>query len=894
MKNMKITIILVAALMLALVVASAKPISTPDNEKQLNGNVSLSPSPLTIDFAIHDVGNIMTTIDNHGYIGGRQYYHEPSGEWPRNSGHDYIGEIMYWMGATLPSGDTVVDNSWDEFQSIPSLISGNDEYSIMMSTDTNTYYDYDPSDTTGTTYGNPARGWKVWNADSADYVYEKNYSPTLGGTYSGGPLAMQESHYRFDDAANGSPEMGLEITHTGLQWNYCYNEDFIFFVLEITNTSAVDYADFAFGLYIDLDVGGPDGTGENGRLGDLVGTDHPDNLAWIYDESGYDEGWKDYTGVMGTKFLETPDDIGVTGFRTGDFFLAPSTDDERYAFMTKDTFEVSLPPTDQYYVQSVSGINLTAGKTVRVVWALIAGDNEDDFRANAQRAQQFYDDYYVGAQPPITPTLTVTPGDEKVYLSWNDTSQTSIDPRTGTADFRGYKLYRSMDWGRTWGRINEKNDNPCLDVDYNALAQWGVDDPADPIPHSYIDTGLHNDREYWYCLVSYDLGDPDNGVDPLQSGFGTEQAANVVKATPRDNAAGLIISGETLEHTTLNAAEPSEGEVYPTVFDNDQIDGNSYTVTFSDELDATYWHLINETTGDTLLGYQTRTTGDPGTYDVVDGLRVVVTDADRLPLSMTQTALGGSDTTFISDFWGVTSELFGMGSFHNKPLRPTYELRVTGDSTMVSPLNYGASLNIALPFEIWDVDNNVRVTATCYDWDGDEIFQPYDLISIVDMAYNPAVDPFDVPDVWPYDFGWMFELNEAAFAPVNGDIFTIEGAPLNGPNDVFRFAPDAVDGSLASAALQDVHVVPDPYFVRYSSEVLDDNFLKFAGIPDQCTIRIYTLSGDLVQTLKHTDGTGMESWDLLSANGQQVASGTYLYHIESPYGERLGRFAVIK
>jgi len=73
-----------------------------------------------------------------------------------------------------------------------------------------------------------------------------------------------------------------------------------------------------------------------------------------------------------------------------------------------------------------------------------------------------------------------------------------------------------------------------------------------------------------------------------------------------------------------------------------------------------------------------------------------------------------------------------------------------------------------------------------------------------------------------------------------------------------------------------------------------ESVVEFQNVPDECTIRIYTLAGDLVQTVNHTSGTGAARWNLLSKNRQQVAAGIYLYHVESTYGEHLGRFAIIK
>ena len=115
--------------------------------------------------------------------------------------------------------------------------------------------------------------------------------------------------------------------------------------------------------------------------------------------------------------------------------------------------------------------------------------------------------------------------------------------------------------------------------------------------------------------------------------------------------------------------------------------------------------------------------------------------------------------------------------------------------------------------------------------------------------------------------------------------------------DIDEDIVDAINAGLASSDLNNIKVVPNPYFVQYSPLVERNeglSVLEFQNVPDRCTIRIYTLAGDLVETLENVDGTGTVRWDLLSTGRQQVASGMYIYHLESPYGEHMGRFAVIK
>jgi hypothetical protein len=114
---------------------------------------------------------------------------------------------------------------------------------------------------------------------------------------------------------------------------------------------------------------------------------------------------------------------------------------------------------------------------------------------------------------------------------------------------------------------------------------------------------------------------------------------------------------------------------------------------------------------------------------------------------------------------------------------------------------------------------------------------------------------------------------------------------------VYTFKLDNVDAVAAHYDLDDIRVVPDPYIVQYSSMVETSEgeaVIEFQKVPDRCTIRIYSLAGDLINTIEHDDGSGVARWNLLTLDQRQVASGMYIYHVESPYGDHMGRFAVIK
>ena len=74
----------------------------------------------------------------------------------------------------------------------------------------------------------------------------------------------------------------------------------------------------------------------------------------------------------------------------------------------------------------------------------------------------------------------------------------------------------------------------------------------------------------------------------------------------------------------------------------------------------------------------------------------------------------------------------------------------------------------------------------------------------------------------------------------------------------------------------------------------------FANLPRaQSRISIYTLAGDLVETIWHDgrDGRGETNWNLVSRNGQQVVSGLYLCVVEAEddsFEPLTGRFVLIR
>ncbi len=176
-----------------------------------------------------------------------------------------------------------------------------------------------------------------------------------------------------------------------------------------------------------------------------------------------------------------------------------------------------------------------------------------------------------------------------------------------------------------------------------------------------------------------------------------------------------------------------------------------------------------------------------------------------------------------------------------------------------------------------------QITETTYQVD---FFPPSDTIKTADGEEDSLV-VFDDP-----------------IYPGEGDVFLLFSKKPFEPGDKYSFRTKAVsfDNQKARNALDDVIVVPNPYVAFSAAEIAaprpqqrDDLRLEFRNLPEKCTIRIYTITGELVDTIKKNDTRDFAVWRILTFESQEVAYGVYIYHVDADgIGTKIGRFALIK
>ena len=232
-----------------------------------------------------------------------------------------------------------------------------------------------------------------------------------------------------------------------------------------------------------------------------------------------------------------------------------------------------------------------------------------------------------------------------------------------------------------------------------------------------------------------------------------------------------------------------------------------------------------------------------------------------------------------------------------------YEVRWVdpADSTYRPPrFGLGRYLRDPLPIFARDLNADVAVDLLVDDLDNDGVFSVGDELVIVDR--NPVTRRL----AFRHRIRFVVPEGETSTPPGSGAVLRISNLKPWATGDYFQFTlrPGSVDVEAARDELDEIAVVPNPYVGAAEWEPRQPQItgrgprrVQFVNLPQSCTVKIFTIRGELVRTLRH-DGVGSDGamfWDLKTEDNQDVAFGVYLYHVDAPgIGEHVGKFALIK
>jgi len=135
-----------------------------------------------------------------------------------------------------------------------------------------------------------------------------------------------------------------------------------------------------------------------------------------------------------------------------------------------------------------------------------------------------------------------------------------------------------------------------------------------------------------------------------------------------------------------------------------------------------------------------------------------------------------------------------------------------------------------------------------------------------------------------------FKVGESRyFAVTSVDISGNE----SGRTNIIRFEKNIG----AVEQMEKIYAVPNPFIIEsgYVGEGGVEGQIGFYGLPKECTIRIYSYAGQLVETIEHNKPIYSVAWFQVTRNNQEIASGVYFYVVTTPEGKQTsGKFIVVK
>ncbi len=559
-----------------------------------------------------------------------------------------------------------------------------------------------------------------------------------------------------------------------------------------------------------------------------------------------------------------------------------------------------------------------------------------------QNAQETYQNNYRFAIAPPAPVLTAIPGNNKVTLYWDNAAEKSYDVFLANVGgdghhFEGYRIYRSSD-PAFQDALNITNGtgtplflNPLKIFDlndgikgYDSLGIDGIhynlgDDSG--LEHSFIDTTAKNGFTYYYAVVSYSKGFPAGGILPAESPIRINLKAdgtvalgpNVARVIPEAPAAGYnkatlgniqLIKGATTSTITYDIVDPrsiKSEHVYYLTFQDTLIS----TPGKPDTLTTKNYTLTDSTTKTILI--------DKNTYfqskyeqPVVDGFKLQFNNEPRVEIDTSNSKWNDKNVPMF------TFEKFVAPGGISGELRPDDYKVFFGNVGMDTSVPYTYS-GVLFPSE--PVNFRVLNTTT-------EQYVKFGFLELDQTGGKGKLSAkgtkkdrivFLEPNTkdslvvtWWFYLSTEPDTTKGFTNPQPGDTAYVNLKKPFLSGDVFTFTSKIpfVDNQEAKVQLDNIKVVPNPYLASSRWEVKNPytsgrgpRSLHFTHLPPKCTIRIFTVDGELVQTIEHSAliDDGSEEWNMLSKDKLSISYGVYIYHIEAPgIGEKIGKFAVIK
>ncbi len=810
------------------------------------------------DWDVHNIGKLAMAISNYGVFGTGYITSPfidgeiaPSAEYPVNSDLSYLFTGALWIGAIV-GRDTLVSGGNDGWaEDTPELMPDAGEAgAIIRRSNLASSNDY-----------------------SSDAVSEQDFIGTFADTNI--DLAGQDA---VDNRAH--IPLNIAVRQASYAWSYDYAEDFILFDYKITNIGIYPIRDLYCAFYIDADVHHTSVSGTSGSGDDICGfrrtvpmpagfgiEDDSVNIAWIADNDGdpvdgggsQSWGFTSPVAVTGTRVVRTPNEDLQYSFNWWISNGTPALDfGPRMAGTDDDPFRafgahLGTPTGDKnkYYIMSHSEFDYDQ--------LFCAQSHQDEgFLAPPRTTQAIdfadgYDTRYLLSFGPFN----VEPGDSiPLTIAYVAGDDFHTDPEAFTNLFDAYSpdslysYYNFNDLGANARWASWVFDNP------------GYDTPEDLFPNGDGDSGRYS----WECAT-------DTGL------------AYYAEDNPPDE---ILLPSCKKKYYAGDGVPDFRGAAPPPP------------------------PILKVTPEFGKINIRWNGQASENAIDVFSGLKDF--EGYRVYYSLTDRA---------ADFVLLTS--FDLDDYKRFEFNPVL---LTWDQTS-APMTLDSLRQLYGPdFEPLSFDSETRFFTDPdgkffyfrnQDWNESDITNPYGIHKVFPQASK--TDSSDTTDegflrFYEYEYvienlqpsiPYHFSVTAFDFGSLNVELGALESSPLVNAVEEYPL-PSA--NEVENEALE-VTVFPNPYRIDggYAASGYENRDrtksaertrqITFANLPNICTIRIYSIDGDLIKEIEHYQPDGgptsqIETWDVISRNTQSVVTGIYLWQVESQMGEQLGKLVIMK
>ncbi len=872
------TIVVLLLLFLAFTVPVFSRAKLDDGSKGFGG--SLATGGPAHCLAGHRVGKIVLAVNNNGTFGdgfavmGSDYFTGqavPSCEYPKGSNSYYLFAASFWIGAVV-GRDTLVSVGADGWQTTREMFPDDAAFAVITKRSI-----IDPSKP------------EYENAISEEdyiFVYADTNTEGVGTDYFGGP--HQPLH--------------IEVTERSFAWSYSYAEDFVLFDYQIKNIGYRTLENVYMGIYVDADVNGAtDGTGFQddicGFLETILDTVTEDciyentvNIAWISDNNGDLDKAGTAEGapvphVTATRIVRTPAtsldvsfnwwvsngnpnlDFGPRerplkgrwkepwrDLRTGGMGT-PEGDINKYYFLRNKEFDY-----DQVFTADISNTD--------TLWMPPSGPDPGDIADG-------FDTRYLLSFGPFNIDEGQTLPISFAYLAGEDfhTDQSNYDINLDDNYYpkEFYKGLNFKDLGENAVWASWIYDNPGVDTDGDGVfGKSRICVLESVVLDSICDTVIQDEDttcDWRYTLIDTIIADTiwyeGDGVPDFRGA--SPPPAPDLWIDPSVGSLRIRFNGQRSETTRDVFSRSMDFEGYRIYLARDAR-ASSYSVVTSYDLEDYNKFVYDPSREEWELN------DEPFT---LQELRCLYGDSCNDPFFNPLIYTPSSPYTH-SGSWGDSVFYFAAQDFNQA------ELGLPGSIRKLYPDQ---------PFPSHPDPDSARPEELTED----SCFKYFEYEYVIDNLL-PTV-PYWV-NVTAFDFG----------SPSSG-LPSLESSVTVGAKSAY---PLSSADEVAQKDLK-VFVYPNPYRIDAGYQALGFEgrnpemtlppdrmrLIHFANLPPKCTIRIFTLDGDLVREIVHDivpsdPNASHETWNLITRNTQLVVSGLYYWTVETKDGEtQIGKLVII-